>query len=92
MLEKVFMPKNCKTIGISCFMNCTELSKVKLNVGLDTVLETAFSGCNKLTTVTFPGKSKIEKQAFKGCTNISRVIAPSNASLPTALDPLVDTP
>ncbi|MBR1737368.1 MAG: leucine-rich repeat protein [Firmicutes bacterium] len=91
-LEKVFMPKNCKTIGVSCFMDCSQLRKIKLNVGLDTVLETAFSGCNLLTTVTFPGKSKIEKQAFKNCSNIDRVIAPSNASLPIALDPLVNAP
>lgn len=61
-------------IGEFSFMNCTNLTSVKLNEELTVIRSGAFYGCNKITELTIPDKVElIAANAFRGCNGLKKL-------------------
>ena len=58
VLENVNLPKGLTLIGASAFENCTGLTSIVLNEGLENIGEKAFASC-KLKDLKFPSTLKI---------------------------------
>lgn len=56
------------------FMNCTELTSIRLPENLYEITRGVFSGCTGLTSIVIPnGVNRIESDAFKDCTSLNSV-------------------
>lgn len=67
------------TSDIGLFEQCTSLSSVTLNEGLEVIGNNAFRGCTSLTSVTIPSTvANMYMSVFSGCTSLEYV-----KSLPT---------
>ena len=54
-LTEVEIPSNVIRIGNGCFRDCTNLKKVTLHDGLQSIGEAAFLGCENLKELSIPG-------------------------------------
>ena len=54
-LTEVEIPSNVIRIGNGCFWDCTNLKKVTLHDGLQSIGEAAFLGCENLKELSIPG-------------------------------------
>lgn len=72
----VTIPDNIMLIGKNAFLNCTDLTTVKIsnNSKLDRIKEYAFANCDKLASFNITPKVKfIEKNAFYSCDILSNI-------------------
>jgi uncharacterized repeat protein (TIGR02543 family) len=68
----------CSFFDLSSYTAKTGLTSVKLPVGLTSVGEYAFSGCNGLTELTLPsGLTNIGSYAFQNCSSLTSLTLPS---------------
>lgn len=59
------LPDTVKRLGSRCFADCTNLSKLKLNDGLEEIGHNVFTGCKSLKSIVFPDSvTKVEAFAF----------------------------
>jgi len=73
-LESIRLPSTVSDVGERAFHNCCELREVKLNKGLLTIAERAFSGCSSLESIALPSTvSDIGKHAFSYCSSLKEV-------------------
>lgn len=72
------VPKSVTTIGIKAFLNCANLTDIKLHGGL-TVLEiNLFQGCKSLKSVVIPeGVTTVGAYIFYDCPALESVVFPS---------------
>lgn len=71
---------NMEKLGNEAFKNCTGLQEVILFT--DSIGESAFSGCTKLTKVNMRAYGRIiGANAFKDCTALTHIIFPTNNNL-----------
>lgn len=72
------------TSDIGVLQNCTSLSSVTLNEGLEIIGNNAFRGCSSLTSVTIPSTVEaMYMNVFEGCSSLQYII-----SLPTIPPPI----
>lgn len=65
-------------IGFKAFLDCTELTSIKMHDNMTTVQNKAFVGCSSLKDVVFPSSIKgIGDESFNGCTSLTHVTIPS---------------
>lgn len=73
----------CKVYSISpgAFMNCSNLTSVRLPSGLEEIGLKAFMGCVNLKTLTIPeGVTSIGNYAFYECKSLTRVDIPNGVT------------
>lgn len=72
--SKTIIPSSVKSIGISAFGGCINLTSINIPKGVTTIDEDAFSLCKGLTTITIPeGVTKLPLGTFRGCTSLRSV-------------------
>ncbi|MCH5184860.1 MAG: leucine-rich repeat protein [Oscillospiraceae bacterium] len=84
-VKTLTIPKNIKTVGKSAFMNSASMTSLTLEYdedggesGVESIGESAFSGCKALATVSFSKKmTDIPASAFALC-GIKELVIPSN--------------
>lgn len=75
---------NSASSDIGVLQNCTSLSSVTLNEGLEIIGNNAFRGCSSLTSVTIPSTVEaMYMNVFEGCSSLQYII-----SLPTIPPPI----
>ena len=73
-LRSVEIPSSVKTIGLSAFETCTNLTDVKMAEGVENIEEMCFAEDTKLPLIRIPSTIKtIGHYAFYKCTNLSQV-------------------
>ncbi|MBQ0126307.1 MAG: leucine-rich repeat domain-containing protein [Clostridiales bacterium] len=78
VVEAVVFSKNVKTIGISAFTCCENLTSIKFEEGLEEIGDNAFSYAN-VSYIEFPSTLKtIGRGAFSSCTELTTVIFNKN--------------
>lgn len=66
------------TLGESSFARCSNLQKIELPVGLDTISESSFMRCSVLSEVRLPESlENIANNAFRECTSLKTIEFPS---------------
>ena len=66
------------TLGESSFARCSNLQKIELPVGLDTIAESSFMRCSVLSEVRLPESlENIANNAFSECTSLKTIEFPS---------------
>ena len=69
-ITKLTLPTYCTTLGRNSFRNCTNLKKIYLNDGLQTIGDTCFMG-GTFDTIVMPSTLKtIGKYSFRNNTNL----------------------
>lgn len=70
-LKKITFGTHLKTISISAFKNCKNLTKIILNDGLISIKSKAFMNCVNLSEIFIPDSVvEIKEDAFLGCKNV----------------------
>ncbi|MBQ4558605.1 MAG: leucine-rich repeat protein [Clostridia bacterium] len=85
-LEKVYIPNSVNYIGDVCFKDCTSLSSVIFENGINLgfIPESCFENCTSLTRFTVPeGVTGIGRKAFANCTSLVWLSLPTNDSIET---------
>lgn len=63
-----------KTVGISAFNACKELTKIELPIGVISIKSKAFYSCSELITVVIPSTvTSIEDEAFAFCMKLQTI-------------------
>lgn len=74
-LKKINIPGNVVEIDYKSFGNCSNLTSVIFNDGLQDINNYAFSNCKGLTDINIPKTvTTIVDSAFNGCSNIRQII------------------
>jgi hypothetical protein len=77
----VEIPSSVKNIEYGAFRDCTALTSVTLQNGLQSIEESAFQNCTSLTSVEIPSSvTRIGMRAFHGCTSLKSVEIPSSVT------------
>lgn len=80
-VTSIEIPNTVKSIGMSAFYGCANLSSVVIPEGVNEIGCSAFHNCISLTDIIIPnGVSVVESQVFYGCTSLSNVDIPSGVS------------
>ena len=67
-----------KAIGVKAFLSCSDLESIKINSGVKTIGDHAFSGCSALSDVDMPasGLVSIGERAFYHCSGLKGIKIP----------------
>lgn len=91
-LTSIDIPKSITTINKYAFYQCSQLVNIKLNEGLISILESAFSFNTNLKVITLPNSIKsIGKDAFSSCFLLSKVIITQNSQLESLAQGVFDS-
>ena len=64
------------------FMDCTELTSIRLSENIWEISRRAFYGCTGLTSLVLPNSvTRIEYEAFNNCTGLTRVTLGNNLNM-----------
>ena len=75
-LQKVVVTKD-DNLESGAFCNCSNLTSIVLNDGMDEVASRSFYNCSDLLELVIPDSvANIEEYAFYGCKNLKRVVLP----------------
>lgn len=76
--DVIFETSEMQTIGWGAFLDCTQLSNIRIPDAVSTIETLAFARCSSLVTITIPDQCIVEDQAFISCTSLSDIdISPS---------------
>lgn len=65
-------------VGAYAFAECVNMEEISLSSTLQYIGSSAFSNCNRLTSVTIPeGVTQVQDDTFAGCINLEKVTFPS---------------
>lgn len=74
-IEEFDMPSRCIVVPRYMFYDCTNLKRVTLNEGIQSIKYAAFGNCTSLSSITIPASVEyITPEAFDGCTALTDVI------------------
>jgi hypothetical protein len=81
-LTAVIMPDSVTSIGSQTFLECFQLTNIKLSRNLKTIGDGAFICCNKLKKITIPEDvESIGTDVFRACSSLTAInVAGSNTS------------
>lgn len=80
-VRKLTCPDTLKVIFREAFAQCTSLSQIKFNEGLEEIGEDAFAECFEIKELYFPDSlTHILKSAFESCVNLEKISLPKNIS------------
>ena len=80
-LTEIKLPSTLTSIGQYAFSGCSNLTKINIPSNVTTLNNYAFYGCTALTTVTFDGKSSLNKLndwVFSRCTSLTTITLPES--------------
>ena len=83
IIRAVTIEVGVTSIGVEAFYNCTNLEEVTFAEGsqLETIGDAAFSGCEKLPSITFPNSvTAIGNYAFYKCTWLTSIKIPASVT------------
>ena len=73
-ISSITLPNSVKEIDNRAFENCSDLSQLTLNEGLEKIGWNSFEG-TKIKSITIPSSVKeIKNRAFKNCSDLKKVI------------------
>ena len=73
-LRSVIVPATVIKIGEVAFLDCKNLTQVRLHEGMEVIGDNAFFGCKALRSVTIPSSvTELGKAAFDSCINLADV-------------------
>ena len=79
--QAVVLLENVRTLEPHAFENCTLLSDIRINDGLERADYGSFALCTSLSEINFPPSlAHIGKQAFYGCTRLQKFSVPAGVS------------
>lgn len=92
-LTELTLPSTVKSIGTAAFQNCTELSMLKLNEGLESIGDSAFDSCPLEGEFIIPATVVELNHAFSTSNRITSItVGGSLSKLPTDFfEPLTST-
>ena len=74
LIESVVIPDRVKRIGSYAFSSCVALKSVSFGANVESIGNSAFSGCSKLESVILPEKlTVIEGAAFNVCSSLKSI-------------------
>lgn len=77
LISEIKLPSTCKEVGGWAFYNCSNVTTISLNDGLETVGGGAFYNLDKVTSVIFPDSvTAIGSYALRGCTSLTELYVP----------------
>lgn len=77
VLEQPEEEEHYTSVAASVFGQNTDITYVKLPMGVETITAGAFKGCTALKGVYLPASvNKIENSAFEGCTEMTQISVP----------------
>jgi hypothetical protein len=80
-LTSVVIPGGVVSIGVTAFLNCTELKSVVLPNSITAIKNGVFGGCTNLETITLPKSvSDIGSWAFSDCKRLKVIELPAGLS------------
>jgi uncharacterized repeat protein (TIGR02543 family) len=82
-LVEVILPNTLNSIGVSAFIDCTNLESVTFpnNINFTSIGNAAFQGCESLTSVTIPNSvTTLGNNAFDGCKSLTSIIIPAKVT------------
>ena len=80
----ITIPKNVngqevKTIAVSGFEDCYEITSITIPDGITAIGAMAFDDCTSLQSITIPNSvNEIGKEAFKGCKALASITIPNS--------------
>ena len=78
---KFVVPDGVKSIGVSAFQDCSDLTSVTISNGVTSIGAGAFSNCVSLINVTIPdGVKSIGKYAFYSCWSLTSIKIPDSVT------------
>lgn len=83
IIRAVTIEAGVTSIGVEAFYNCTNLEEVTFAEGsqLETIGDAAFSGCEKLPSITIPNSvTAIGNYAFNNCTSLTGIKIPASVT------------
>ncbi len=76
-IKSIEIPNSVDSLGLEVFGNCKNLESLVVGNGLKKI--DGFSGCEKLSSITFSeGVETIGDYAFSGCKSLKKVIVPNS--------------
>lgn len=76
-ITSIEIPNSVDSLGLYVFFNCIKLESLVVGSGLKNI--DGFSGCEKLSSITFSeGVETIGDYAFSGCKSLKKVIVPNS--------------
>lgn len=73
-IKSLVLPNTCTLLGVRCFANMKNLTKIVLPEGIEAIPSFAFDGCSSLEEIDLPNSCiKINSNAFRNCNKL-RVI------------------
>lgn len=73
------MPNTIKVVGASAFMDCSNLTAVRLSENVHSIYDYAFKNCVALDSLDLPEKLRyIGEEAFNNCSKLSNITIPQN--------------
>ena len=74
VIPKIYNGLPVTRIGMGAFLNCWDITSVKIPDSVTWIGESAFQNCNNLTSITIPNSVKvIDRNAFWGCEYLDSV-------------------
>ena len=79
-IKSVVIKEGVKSIGISAFRDCSNLSSVTIPNSVTSIKYNSFRNCHSLREITIPNTCiDVSEDAFSGCDFIDTVTIPANA-------------
>lgn len=80
-IKEVSFDKTVTFIGSGAFQDCSKLTTITIEEGLQSIASYAFSGCVSLSAVSFPNSlTTIGENAFNGCSSLTTIEIPENVT------------
>ena len=73
-IKNIELPETIEMIEAEAFKGCFYLEKINFPQSLKGIGRSAFIYCSNLSSVTIPGKTRLDTSAFFGCINLKEVI------------------
>lgn len=81
-INGVIFPEHLKRLPDNAFINCRELTEVRLPSGLVSIGKTAFYNCEKLERIDLPdGLEEIQDEAFTNCEGLTEMTFGKNLKI-----------
>ena len=80
-INEISIPATVKTMGYCAFNNCSNLTKVVIGSGINSILGSTFADCANLSEISLPDSlNTIGYRAFMGPNKIQSITIPANVN------------
>ena len=79
--QNVTIPDGVKSLGVSCFQNCSSLTSITIPDGVTSLGECCFESCSSLTSITIPDSVTIlDTGCFENCSSLTSITIPDSVT------------